>query len=139
MKDYTGLKHVKAEPQEKDGKTGYRVVYADGYESWSPKETFESAYHASGEMSFSDALFCLKQGKAVARKGWNGKGMFLTLQKGSEVDGSLMRNENAKNFYGDGKVKICPHIDMKAADGSYVVGWLASQTDMLAEDWVVVE
>lgn len=138
MKDYIGLKHIKAEPQEKDGKAGYKVVYDDGYESWSPKETFESAYHASSEMSFSDALFCLKQGKAVARKGWNGKKMFLTLQSESEVDGSFMRNENAKNFYGDGKVKICPHIDMKAADGSYVVGWLASQTDMLAEDWEIV-
>jgi hypothetical protein len=49
-----------------------------------------------------------------------------------------MRNEPAKNHYGDNKVKICPHIDMKAADGSYVVGWLASQTDMLAEDWDIV-
>lgn len=90
-------------------------------------------------MDFGKAIEALKQGKAVARKGWNGKGMFLTLQEGSEVDGSLMRNENAKNFYGEDKVKICPHIDMKAADGSYVVGWLASQTDMLAEDWEIVK
>lgn len=87
---------------------------------------------------FGGALLSLKKGKKVARKGWNGKGMFLTLQEGSEVDGSLMRNDNAKNFYGDSKVVICAHIDMKAADGSYVVGWLASQTDMLAEDWVIV-
>lgn len=87
---------------------------------------------------FDRAINLLKNGMKVARKGWNGKGMFLTLQKGSEVDGFLMRNENAKNFYGDGKVRICPHIDMKAADGSYVVGWLASQTDMLAEDWEIV-
>lgn len=89
-------------------------------------------------MDFGMALIALKRGECVARKGWNGKGMFLTLQGGSEVDGSLMRNENAKNFYGDGKVKICPHIDMKAADGSYVVGWLASQTDMLSDDWEIV-
>jgi hypothetical protein len=65
--------------------------------------------------------------------------MFLTLQNGSEVEGTKMRNEPAKFYYGNSKVKICPHIDMKAADGSYVVGWLASQTDMLAEDWDVVE
>lgn len=89
-------------------------------------------------MDFGKAIEALKSGKAVARKGWNGKKMFLTLQEGSEVDGSLMRNENAKNFYGDGKVKICSHIDMKAADGSYVVGWLASQTDMLSDDWEIV-
>ena len=89
-------------------------------------------------MDFGKALIALKRGEAVARKGWNGKGMFLTLQNGSEVEGYLMRNEPAKNYYGDSKVKINPHIDMKAADGSYVVGWTASQTDMLAEDWEVV-
>lgn len=88
---------------------------------------------------FGWALNALKKGKAVARKGWNGKGMFLVFQPGSEVPGNMMRNEPAKKFYGDSTVKICGHIDMKAADGTYVVGWLASQTDMLAEDWEVVE
>ena len=90
-------------------------------------------------MDFGMALIALKRGEAVARKGWNGKGMFLTLQNGSEVAGTVMRNEPAKSYYGDSSVKICPHIDMKAADGSYVVGWLASQTDMLADDWEVVK
>lgn len=88
---------------------------------------------------FGMALEALKRGKAVARKGWNGKGMFITLQNGSEVEGNNMRNEPAKKYYGDCKAKICPHIDMKAADGSYVVGWLASQTDMLAEDWDIID
>lgn len=88
---------------------------------------------------FGMALEALKRGKAVSRKGWNGKGMFLTLQNGSEVEGNNMRNEPAKKYYGDCKAKICPHIDMKAADGSYVVGWLASQTDMLAEDWDIID
>lgn len=90
-------------------------------------------------LDFGEALKELKAGKAVARAGWNGKGMFLTLQNGSTVDGIMMRNEPAKIYYGDNKVKIQAHIDMKAADGTYVVGWLASQTDMLAEDWEVVE
>lgn len=88
---------------------------------------------------FGWALRCLKQGKAVARKGWNGKGMFLILDPGSKVTGNKMRNEHAKKFYGDNIVKICGHIDMKATDGTYVVGWLASQTDMLSDDWEVVE
>ena len=44
MKSYIGSKLVKAEPQEKDGKEGYRVVYEDGYESWSPNDVFEKAY-----------------------------------------------------------------------------------------------
>lgn len=88
---------------------------------------------------FGMALEALKRGKAVSRKGWNGKGMFITLQNGSEVEGNNMGNEPAKKYYGDCKAKICPHIDMKAADGSYVVGWLASQTDLLAEDWDIID
>ena len=81
----------------------------------------------------------MKRDKAVSRNVWIGKVMFLTLQNGSEVEGNNMRNEPAKKYYGDCKAKICPHIDMKAADGSYVVGWLASQTDMLAEDWDIID
>lgn len=44
MKNYIGVKIVKAEPMAKDGKPGYKVVYPDGYESWSPKDAFEEAY-----------------------------------------------------------------------------------------------
>lgn len=90
-------------------------------------------------MDFGMALIALKRGECVARAGWNGKGMFLTLQPGSEVDGDNMQNDGAKNYYSGSKCRIAPHIDMKAADGTYVVGWLASQTDMLAEDWEVVK
>lgn len=84
---------------------------------------------------FGWAIRQLKEGKKVQRKGWNGKGMFIMLQPGSTVTGSMMRNEPAKEFYGDGEVKIQPHVDMKAADNTYTVGWNASQIDMLAEDW----
>ena len=90
-------------------------------------------------MDFGMAIVALKRGLCVARRGWNGRGMFLTLQEGSEVSGELMRNEGAKHYYGKNKVTIGAHIDMKASDGTYVVGWLASQTDMLAEDWMVVD
>lgn len=90
-------------------------------------------------MNFGQAIEALKEGKKVCRSGWNGKGMFICLQEGSEVNGTLMRNEITKAYYGDKTVKINPHIDMKAADDTLVIGWLASQTDMLAEDWEVVE
>ena len=48
MKNYTGVKIVKAEPQVKNGKPGYKVVYPDGYVSWSPKDVFEEAYRELG-------------------------------------------------------------------------------------------
>ena len=45
MKEFIGIKRIKAEAESREGVDGYKVVYEDGYESWSPKETFESAYH----------------------------------------------------------------------------------------------
>lgn len=56
MKAYIGKKIIKAEPQEKDGKPGYKVVYPDGYVSWSPKKVFEEAYR---EISFDEALIVM--------------------------------------------------------------------------------
>lgn len=94
------------------------------------------------DFSFGVALDYLKQGKKVSRRGWNGKGMFLVLCPGSEVPADHMRVKAVKEFYlNEGRVSVIinPHIDMKAADGSYVTGWLASQTDMLADDWYIVE
>lgn len=82
-------------------------------------DIFEKTYNlqkADGN-NFGWALEMLKAGEKVQRKGWNGKGMFITLQNGSKVNGTLMRNEPAKQFYGNNEVNICPHLDMKAADG----------------------
>ncbi|MCR8641384.1 DUF2829 domain-containing protein [Paenibacillus sp. N1-5-1-14] len=95
-------------------------------------------------MNFGQALEALKEGKKVARESWNGKGMFIYHVEGSDVSPADLRGAAQKHVgftkksIAD-KVKINGHIDMKAADGSIVVGWLASQTDMLAEDWTVVE
>lgn len=92
-------------------------------------------------MNFGQALEALKIGQAVAREGWNGKGMFIYLVNGATVSVPNLRNEALKhvgtNRATADKVEINSHIDMQAADGSIVVGWLASQTDMLAEDWVI--
>lgn len=56
MKSYIGAKLVKAEPQEKDGKEGYKVVYPDGYVSWSPKDVFEDAYREISPDWFKDSM-----------------------------------------------------------------------------------
>lgn len=114
---------------------------------WMTRDTWEvvgeeSAAVSSDTYSFGDAINFLKAGKKVARKGWNGKGMFLVLCPGSEVPANHMRVKPVKKFYqqeGRVSVIIAPHIDLKAADGTYVTGWLASQTDMLADDWFTVE
>ena len=92
-------------------------------------------------LTFGDALEALKDGKKVARSGWNGKGMFIYIQEGSLLIDKA-RNKHLSEYQSSlegSPVVINPHIDMKAADGSIVIGWLASQTDMLSKDWMIVE
>jgi len=86
-------------------------------------------------MNFSDALTAIKGGELLARAGWNGKGMFVFLVKGSTF---IVNREPLLSILGDGKaVRYQGHIDMHTADGS-IVPWLASQSDLLADDWETV-
>ncbi len=95
-----------------------------------------NSHFACDELSFSVALILLKRGYKVAREGWNGKGMFLFLVPGSEF---TVNRPPLLGIYPEGTpIKYHAHIDMKTADGM-IVPWLASQTDMLAEDWVALE
>lgn len=93
---------------------------------------------ASPYFSFSKALELLKQGEKITRKGWNGKGMWIIY-----TPGRVIENLEPSSFYDkcgfEAPVTITGHIDMKAADGSMVVGWLASQTDLFADDWMVAQ
>ena len=82
-------------------------------------------------MDFGKAIEAMKAGKKVARSGWNGKGMWLGLVVDTwaiafEVEGDIQKYENH------------PYIVMKTVDGK-IVPWLASQTDILSEDWMIVE
>ncbi len=134
-------------PENEDGSdAGYLVEYLDGgqantaeyagYVSWSPKDVFERAYRSTVGMNFGNALVLLKAGKKVARAGWNGKGMFLFLVPGSTFK---VNRPPLLGIYPEGtEINYCPHIDMKTADGK-VVPWLASQTDVLADDWEIIQ
>ena len=84
-------------------------------------------------LDFCDALRALKSGKRVARAGWNGKGMWIGLVEGYDYN----PNKGRAAVYALGCQKL-PWIGMKTADDCFVP-WLASQTDMLAEDWQIVE
>jgi hypothetical protein len=95
-------------------------------------------------MNFGQAIEALKEGKKVSRSGWNGKGMFLVKAGGYSVDKDKLREGThfTKEFLEQQGVEtfdIVPHIDMWTAQKNYVSGWLASQTDMFAEDWGIVE
>lgn len=124
---------------------GYLVEYLDGgkgndtrhigYITWTPKEPFEKAYQPLDALNFGHALEALKAGKKVARKGWNGKNMFIFL-----VPGSTFKVNRAPllGIYPEGtEINYHGHIDMRTADGQ-IVPWLASQTDVQANDWQVL-
>ena len=89
------------------------------------------------DVDFGTAIQLLKAGERVARSGWNGKNMWLLLVPGSPgvrpVAGTPYSNAGITE-----STNINPHIDMFTASGDMQPGWLASQSDMLAEDWMVV-
>lgn len=167
MKRYIGVKEINATPMsraaynlfrgwqlpadENGEDEGYLVEYIDGgqantatykgYVSWSPKDVFERAYKPTEGMTFGLALEALKKGCKVARRGWNGKGMWLILVPGQKE--VALRQGTP---YGDAlaltSCEILPHIDMWTTNAhgrrAMLPGWLASQTDMLSDDWEVV-
>lgn len=167
MKSYIGTKIIDARPMtraeyneyrnwelpkdENGADEGFLVEYHDGgqandsrhlgYISWSPKAVFERAYRPMDGMTFGQALEALKAGKRVARAGWNGKGMWLSLSGNGirHVPAGGFWSENNADFARSqgGAAPVLPCITMKTATGEILMGWLASQTDMLADDWSI--
>lgn len=160
MKSYMGLTNVEAEPMnrldynelrgwdlpdDEDGTDdGYLILSHgesntekyNGYVRWLTKNQFDIDFKEDYAMSFSDALLRLKFGNLLSREGWNGKKMFIFL-----VDGSTFKVNRApldKIFEEGTEINYLPHIDMRTADGS-IVPWLASQSDILSNDWSIVK
>jgi hypothetical protein len=87
-------------------------------------------------MNFGQAIEALKEGKKVAREGWNGKGMYLWLLPAAKVQRSWVKDPQFLEVFGEREELEClGSIRMLTADKKVLTGWLASQTDMLAEDW----
>lgn len=92
-------------------------------------------------MDIGKAVNALKEGKKVTRTGWNGKGQFLWLKKGTLIQSDWCKDETLKELADahGGVIEGLPTVCMKTACGKILTGWLASQSDLLAEDWEVVE
>ena len=97
-------------------------------------------------MNFGQALEALKAGKKVAREGWNGRGMWIVLMPAlylpSYNTGETYRKVNdrtAKHIGEDTPLDSQPYISMFTATKQWQPGWLASQSDVLSEDWTIVE
>lgn len=129
---------------------GYLVEYLDGgkpnvkgfdnYVSWSPADVFERAYRSTGGMTFGLAIEAMKQGLKVCRAGWNGKGMWICLSPGYKdlkAESFWAKHNREVAEKNGGKADVLPYITMKTVNNEILCGWLASQTDMLAEDWQI--
>lgn len=147
MKNYIGTKIIEAEPcaawknfgNHKIGDPGYKVRYEDGYESWSPKDVFEKAYRPMDGLPFGLALEAMKKGHKVTRRGWNGKGQWVVYRTGYP-DG-IPCNKNTADAVGipEGSLfKVRPYFQLKCVDDTFQM-WFASVSDMLEEDWVILE
>ncbi|POR42541.1 DUF2829 domain-containing protein [Methylobacterium sp. V23] len=122
-------------------------AHPEGYLSFSPRGAFDAGNTSLGQavrdLAFGQAIAALKAGSRVAREGWNGKGMWLSLSgplPGREIAFENFWSSNNSEFarQNGGSATVLPCITMKTATGEILMGWLASQTDMLAEDWCVV-
>jgi hypothetical protein len=108
-------------------------------------------------LSFGEALEAAKQGRLIAREGWNGKGMFVFQRPADNLDIDTIVHkvksipQEVKNYFsyttnpefpnrldGSTKINFTAYLCMKAAEGTIVNGWLASQTDMLSDDWCIL-
>ena len=159
MKKYIGTKVIMAEPMtvteaqkvlgreikpatvEEDG---YLVEYKDGYKSWSPKSTFEEAYHEVSSVNFGGAIDLLKAGFAVRRKGWNGKGLFVVKQIPAHITGDIIPNmqslpQIAKDILMN-RENPCINYNnqlLLVQKSGVADSWTASSSDVLADDWEI--
>lgn len=113
-----------------------------------------------GNLGFDFAILAIKAGKLVTRKGWNGKGMFVFKRPADELPlemvvntvkslpeavkayyrpflEGLVKDDQGAEYAANFKIKFSSYMCMRAADGTIVNGWLASQSDLLAKDWEV--
>ena len=134
---------------------GFLVEYIDGgksnhpdhegYISWSPVDVFPYQDVTQG-MSFGHAIEMAKVGYKIARQGWNGKNMFvaympaLYLPPANTTAPGPRVNERTSKYIGEDKPLDCqPYFAMYNAQEQWIPGWLASQSDMLANDWIILK
>ena len=108
-----------------------------------PEESTVNFVATTKAYDYSAALNFLKEGVRMRRSGWNGKGMYIVHQKGYPNGVPINKNTAQATGIPEGTTcRFLPYIMMKTADphldyrGTFVP-WLASQTDLLAEDWEV--
>jgi hypothetical protein len=111
---------------------GFRVLNESGDLTWMPTAEFEQNFRRVKKMSFGLAIEAVKRGAKIARAGWNGKNQYVELMYCVSYKNSADEVVNANHC----------NIGNKAlafvGTSGVQIGWLASQADMLADDWMIV-
>lgn len=96
---------------------------------------------ATTNLDFGSAIQALESGKKVCRSGWNGKGMYLWQLPSANVKSEWCREPHLKELAeaNGGEVECLASIRMKTADNKVLTGWLASQSDIFAKDWMILD
>lgn len=112
----------------------FTTSYDDQRPQFVAAAEFERTCRSAEKMTFGDALEAMKKGERVARKGWNGKDMYVFLAREADfvTDADISAFDQLE-------VEVCDMLIMKTAQDTFQPGWLASQADMLADDWYIVE
>lgn len=125
--------------------SGYEVEYKDGYKSWSPKDVFEEAYKEFDNMSFGMAIDALKNGRAIRRSGWNGKGLFVVKQIPAHIENDIIPKmqslpQSAKDLIlkGKGFIDYTSQCLIINENNGKADSWVPSISDVFAEDWEIV-
>lgn len=146
-KEYNDLRGWVVPADENPNDDGYLVEYADskpnhadfkGYISWSPKEEFEKSYKSNGEFSFGHAIEFLKQGKKVARKGGNTNNQFVYYVPANKYPVSRNPNSPIQGYFENDEVPYRDYFALKTAQDDVAI-WTPSISDVLANDWIIVE
>lgn len=146
---------VPPDEDEDPSDDGYLVEYLDGgkpnderhegYISWCPRAQFEKANRPLSGMPFGHAIEAAKAGHKIARRGWNGKNMFVVYMPplwlppySSQKPGAKVNDRTARHIGTDTPLDSQAYLAMYTAQKQWIPGWVASQSDMLADDWYIV-
>lgn len=144
--DYNTFRGWTQPANEDPNAPGYLVEYKPdgtpnvdgfkGYVSWSPASAFERSYRPVKALTFGYAIEAMKAGHRVARRGWNGKGMFAYIVPAASYP---VQTGAAKAHFGEGAlVPYRAYLALKTVDDD-VATWAPSCSDVLAEDWELVD
>ena len=153
---YNDFRGLDVPADENGADEGYLVEYLDGgapntkeysgYVSWSPKDVADRNYRPINGLTFGLAIEAAKLGKKIARKGWNGKNQWVVLMPAlslppysSQNPGAKVNDRTAKHIGTDTPLDSQPYFALWTAQGKWQPGWVASTSDILAEDWEIVE